>query len=168
MSFGSATGASFLFFFCAAIPLDQVLGHFGCLPTWVQKFLVVLILSFPQMVPIGRQTWFPLNGLPPIRMATGLPLCVPSCHSIFPLHTSDRWMGPIDVCATMVSPKAHDIRPLSLPREIVLRRLWGPPLATTGCGLRCIHHFHQTQSLPLGTPGFFFLIFLLLVKCSTE
>ena len=129
---------------------------------------MVLILSFPQIVPIGRRTWFLLDGLPPIRMATGLSLCVSSCHSIFSLRTGDRWMRPIDVCATMVSPKAHDMRPPSLPRETALNRLWGPPLTTNGCGLWCIRHFCQIQSLPLGTPGFFFLRFLPLVKCSTE
>ena len=151
-----------------AIPLDQVLGHFRCLPTWVQKFLVVLILSFPQMVPIGRRTWFLLYGLPPVRMAMGLLLCILSCHSIFLLRTGDRWMGPIDVCATMVSPKAHGIRPPSLPRETALNRLWGPPLTTNGCGLWCIRHFRQAQLLPLGTLGSFFLRFLSLIECSTK
>ena len=66
------------------------------------------------MVPIGRKTYFLLNEPSPAQMERDLLLCVSFCHSTFPSHTGDRWMGLIDVCATMAFPKAHDMRPVRI------------------------------------------------------
>ena len=71
-------------------------------------------------------------------MARDLLLCVSFCHSTFPSHIGDRWTGPTSVHVTMVSPKAHDMRPLSSSCVTELRKLWGPPLTTAICGLQCI------------------------------
>ena len=101
-------------------------------------------------------------------MVRDLLLCVSFCHSTFPLCASDRWMGLIGVCATIASLKAHDMRPLSLPRGTELRKLWGLPLTIAGCGLRCIRPFLRTLSLPFVTPEYFFLKFLSLVECLME
>ena len=77
-------------------------------------------------------------------------------------------MGLVAVCATMASLKAHDMRLPFLPHKTELGKLWGPPLATAGFGLRCIRPFLQTLSLPLGTPESSFLKFMPLVKCLME
>ena len=99
-------------------------------------------------------------------MVIGLSLCVSSCHSIFPSCISGRWIGLTDICATMTSLKAYDMRPPFLLRGTELRKLWGLLSVTVECGSRCTRPFRRILSLPLGTLESFFLKFLLLVKCS--
>ena len=101
-------------------------------------------------------------------MAMNLLLYVSFCHSTFLSHIGGNWTGLIGVYATMVSLKAYDTRPPSLTRGTKIRKLWGPPLTTVGCGLWCIRPFLRTLSLLLGTPEFFFLKFPLLEECLIE
>ena len=160
----SAAGASFLFLFRASNSLRPGSG----LP-WMSSYLGTKVprgfdteLSPKKMEPIGRKTLFLLNGPLPAQTVRGLQLCVSFCHSIFLSHTSDKWMGSIDVCATMAFLKAHDRILLFSPHRTKLKKLWGLLSTTAECGLQCTRPFHQTLSLPLGIPESFFLKFLLL------
>ena len=151
-------------FFVTATSSNQVLGRFGYPSTWARRYPMVSILRFPQTVPIGHRTYFLLNKPLLAQMVMDLLLCVSFCHSTFPSHIDDRWMGLIGACATMASLEAHDMRlPFSLNGS-ELDRLWGPPSTIAECGLWCICLFPQSLSLPLGIPKFSVLKLLLLVK----
>ena len=95
-----------------------------------------------------------------------LPLFVSFFHSTFLPHIGDKWMRLIGAYATMVFPIAHGTRPPFSSCGSGPKRLLVPLSTTTKCGLRCIHFFPIILLLPLGIPeSFFFLKFLLLVKC---
>ena len=96
-----------------------------------------------------------------------LPLFVSFFHSTFLPHIGDKWIGLIGAYATTIFPIAPGTRPPFSSHGSEPKKLLVPLSTTTKCGLWCIRQFPIILLLLLGIPeSFFFLKFLLLVRCS--